>query len=93
MPGLDETQFLRLSEAGIDTADRLIEVETAVLAEVAGVDEATARILQTTVREQIDAAERAAGTADDMPDASMVQPAGTPPVAPPAAPDKTPTAE
>ena len=93
LPGLDEAQFLRLSEAGLDTADRLIEVETAVLAEVAGVDEATARILQATVREQIDAAERAAGTPDDMGDASMVQPAGTPPAAPPDAPDKTPTAE
>jgi N utilization substance protein A len=93
LPGLDEMQLVRLSEAGLDTADRLLEVETAVLAEVAGVDEATARILQTTVREQIDAAERAAGTPDDMGDASMVQPAGTPPAAPPDAPDKTPTAE
>ena len=42
LPGLDDGQLLRLSEAGLDTADRLLEVGTAELAEVAGVDEPTA---------------------------------------------------
>ena len=93
LPGLDETQLLRLSEAGLDTADRLLEVETAALAEVAGVDEPTARDLQAAVQEQVAAATRAADTLDDVDDASMAQPAGTTP--PPAAdaPDETPTAE
>ncbi|MYD88572.1 MAG: transcription termination/antitermination protein NusA, partial [Acidobacteria bacterium] len=39
LPGLDDGQLLRLSEAGLDTADRLLEVAAAELAEVAGVDE------------------------------------------------------
>ena len=93
LPGLEEAQLLRLSEAGLDTADRLLDVETAELAAVAGVDEATARDLQAAVREQVDAATRAAGTQADVGDVSMAQPAGTTPAAPAGAPDETPTAE
>ena len=65
LPGLDETQLVRLAEAGLDTADRLLEVETAELAAVAEVDEAAARDLQAAVREQVAAAERAAGALDE----------------------------
>lgn len=104
---LDDAQLLRLSEAGLDTADRLLEVETAELAEVAGVDEATASELQATVREQVDAAARAVRTdetdetdetdktdeTDETGDASMTAPAGTTPEAPADAPGETPTAE
>jgi N utilization substance protein A len=92
LPGLEDAQLLRLSEAGLDTADRLLEVETAELAEVAGVDEATASELQATVREQVDAATRAVQT-DETGDASMTAPAGTTPEAPANAPGETPTAE
>ena len=90
LPGLDETQLLRLTEAGLDTADRLLEVETAELAAVAEVDEDAARDLQAAVREQVAAAERAAGALDEdageagAGDASMAQPADA---APPAAAD------
>ena len=93
LPGLDETQLLRLSEAGLDTADRLLEVKTTELAEVAGVDEATARDLQATIREQVDAAARAARTPEDLGAASMTQPATPTPAAPADAADETPTAE
>ncbi len=60
LPGLTEPQLIALSEAGLDTAERLLEVETGRLAEVAGVDGTTAAELQTAVREQVDAVERAA---------------------------------
>ncbi len=92
LPGLDETQLLRLSEAGLDTADRLLDVETTMLAEVAGVDEATAHDLQAAVREQVDAAARAARPPDDLGTAPMTRPAPTP-AAPADAPGETPTAE
>ena len=93
LPGLDEAQLLRLSDAGLDTADRLLDVDTAELAEVAGVDEAAARDLQATVREQVAAAARAVAAPDDMDDASMIQSAGASTPAPADAPDETPTAE
>ena len=94
LPGLDETQLLRLTEAGLDTADRLLEVETANLAEVAGVDQAAARDLQAAVREQLAAATRAAGAPEDIDDdTAMTQPAATTTPAPADAPDETPTAE
>ena len=93
LPGLDEGQLLRLSEAGLDTADRLLEVAAAELAEVAGVDEATARDLQAAVHEQVDAAARAARAPDETGDLSTVDPAGTTPEAPADTPGETPTAE
>ncbi len=93
LPGLDEEQLLRLSEAGLDTADRLLEVAAAELAEVAGVDEATARDLQAAVHEQVDAAARAARAPDETGDLSTVDPAGTTPEAPADTPGETPTAE
>ena len=63
LPGLTEAQLIALSEAGLDTADRLLEVETARLAEIAGVDDVTAVELQAAVREQVDAVEREAAEA------------------------------
>ena len=93
LPGLDEGQLLRLSEAGLDTADRLLEVAAAELAEVAGVDEATAGDLQAAVREQVDAAARAARASDETGDLSTIDPAGTTPEAPADTPGETPTAE
>ncbi len=60
LPGLTEEQLIALSNAGLDTADRLLEVEISELAEVAGVDHATATALRAAVREQVDAAVRAA---------------------------------
>ena len=93
LPGLDEGQLLRLSEAGLDTADRLLEVAAAELAEVAGVDEETARDLQAAVHEQVDAAARAARAPDETGDLSTVDPAGTTPEAPADTPGETPTAE
>ena len=103
LPGLDETRLLRLTEAGLDTADRLLEVEAAELAAVAEVDEAAARDLQAAVREQVAAAERAAGALDedageaggggDADDASPAGPAGAAPPAPADAPGETPRAE
>ena len=93
LPGLDDGQLLRLSEAGLDTADRLLEVGTAELAEVAGVDEPTAGDLQAAVREQVDAAARAARTQDETDEASTAVPAGTTPEAPADAPGATSSAE
>ena len=93
LPGLDEGQLLRLSEAGLDTADRLLEVAAAELAEVAGVDEATAGDLQAAVREQVDAAARAARAPDETDDLSTIDPAGTTPEAPADTSGETPTAE
>jgi N utilization substance protein A len=63
LPGLTEAQLIALSEAGLDTAERLLEVETARLAEVAGVDDVTAAELQAAVREQVEAVEREAAEA------------------------------
>ena len=93
LPGLDDGQLLRLSEAGLDTADRLLEVAAAELADVAGVDEATAGDLQAAVREQVDAAARAARAPDETDDLSTIDPAGTTPEAPADTPGETPTAE
>ena len=90
LPGLDESQLLRLSEAGLDTADRLLEVDAAQLAEVAGVDETTAGELQAAVREQVDAAEQAAGAPDDAGAASMTEPESPTDEAAADAPDETP---
>ena len=77
LPGLDESQLLRLSEAGLDTADRLLEVAAAELATVADVDETTARGLQAAVREQVDAAARAAEAAVETSDADETGPDAT----------------
>ena len=63
VPGLDRDQLRKLSEAGLDTADLLLEATTAQLSETVGADEATAEQIQTAVREQVEAAERAAAEA------------------------------
>ena len=60
LPSLDDAQLVKLSEAGLDTADRLLETSVANLAQVAEVDEQTAIKLQDAVREQVAAAEQAA---------------------------------
>ena len=60
LPGLDDTQLVKLSDAGLDTADRLLETSVSNLAQVAEVDEETAIKLQDAVREQVAAAEQAA---------------------------------
>jgi len=59
LPDLDDDQLGKLSDAGLDTAERLLEVGTAELAEVAGIDQDAAAKLQATVREQVEAVERA----------------------------------
>ena len=63
LPGLDDDQIRKLSDAGLDTADRLLEVTKAQLSETVGVDEATAEQIQAAVREQVETAERAAAEA------------------------------
>ena len=63
LPGLDDEQLVRLSNAGLDTAEILLETTPEKLAEVAGVDEPTAVELQTAIREQVAAAEKAAEAA------------------------------
>ena len=59
LPGLDENQVRGLSEAGLDTADRLLAATTDQLVAVAGIDPEAAEALQAAVREQVAAAERA----------------------------------
>lgn len=63
LPGLDDDQLRKLSDSGLDTADRLLEVTKAQLSETVGVDEATAEQIKAAVREQVEAAERAAAEA------------------------------
>ncbi len=63
LPSLEDEQLRKLSDAGLDTADSLLETSAAHLAEVAGVDEPTAEQLQAAVREQVAAVERAAAEA------------------------------
>lgn len=60
LPGLSEEQLLKLSDAGLDTAERLLEATAASIGTVAGVDEATAEDLQQAVRDQVAEVERAA---------------------------------
>jgi N utilization substance protein A len=60
LPGLDDAQLVKLSEAGLDTADLLLETSVTNLAQVAEVDEETALKLLDAVREQVAAAEQAA---------------------------------
>lgn len=61
---VDDEQVQKLSDAGLDTADRLLEATPTQIAEVIGSDEVTAKEIQTAVREQVEAAERAAGEAE-----------------------------
>ena len=63
LPSLDDDQLRKLSEAGLDTADRLLEATTAQISGVIGGDEAAAEQIQATVKEQVEAAERAAAEA------------------------------
>ena len=76
LPGLEDEQLLKLSDAGLDTADSLLETSAANLAEVAGVDEETAEQLQTAVREQVAAVEQAATEAAATAEAAGVDEAG-----------------
>ena len=63
LPGLDDDQLRKLSDAGLDTADRLLKATTAQLSEVIGSDEAAAEQIQAAVKEQVEAAERDAAEA------------------------------
>ena len=63
LPGLVEAQLIKLSEAGLDTAARLLEATSDQIAEVAGIEQATAEELQVAVREQVEIAEQAAAAA------------------------------
>ena len=63
LPGLDEAQLRTLSEAGFDTADRLLAVPTAELAELLAIDADAVEQLKGAVHEQVEAAERAAAQA------------------------------
>ena len=63
LPGLNEAQLRQLSDAGLDTADRLLEATPAELSEVAGVDETTAQQLQSVITQQVEAVERATAEA------------------------------
>ena len=63
LPGLSEAQLIKLSEAGLDTADLLLEATAERLSEVTGVDEETAMQLHTAVREQVATVELAAAEA------------------------------
>ena len=65
LPGLDDAQLHKLADAGLDTADRLLEVTTDQLSEVIGADTATAEQIQSAVKEQVEAAERAAAEASE----------------------------
>ena len=60
---VDDEQVRKLSDAGLDTADRLLEATATQIAEVIGSDEVAAKEIQATVREQVEAAERAAAEA------------------------------
>ena len=59
LPGLDEDQVRRLSEAGLDTADRLLAATTDQLVAIAGIDPEAAEALKAAIQEQVAAAERA----------------------------------
>ena len=63
LPGLDEDQLRTLSEAGFDTADRLLAVTTDEWSKLLGIDADAVEQVKTAVREQVDAAERAAAEA------------------------------
>ena len=54
----------KLSDAGLDTADLLLEATATQIAEVIGSDEVAAKDIQTAVREQVEAAARAAAEAE-----------------------------
>ena len=76
LPGLDDEQIGKLSDAGFDTAEALLEASTATLTEVTGIDQEAAEGLQTAVREQVEAVERAeAEAAATETDAPVEEPA------------------
>ena len=60
---VDDEQVRKLSDASLDTADRLLEATATQIAEVIGSDEVAAKEIQAAVREQVEAAERAAAEA------------------------------
>ena len=79
LPGLEADQIRKLSEAGLDTADRLLDATTAQLSEVAGIDQATAEEVQVAVREQVEAVERAAAAAQSAEEQGLEPEAGATP--------------
>ncbi len=59
LPGLDEDQVLRLTDAGLDSADRLLAATTDQLVGVARIDPEATEELKAAIREQVAAAEAA----------------------------------
>ena len=58
LPGLDEDQVLRLTDAGLDSADRLLAATTDQLVGVARIDPEATEELKAAIREQVAAARR-----------------------------------
>ena len=56
LPSLDEEQLRQLSDAGLDTADQLLEATTSQISEITGIDEEAAQELQAVVKEQVERA-------------------------------------
>ncbi len=82
---VDDEQVQKLSDAGLDTADLLLEATATQIAEVIGSDEVAAKEIQTAVREQVEAAARAAAEAEarETSDESGVSETGISDVEPP----------
>ena len=82
---VDDEQVQKLSDAGLDTADLLLEATATQIAEVIGSDEVAAKEIQTAVREQVEAAALAAAEAEarETSDESGVSETGISDVEPP----------
>ena len=63
LPSLDEDQIRKLHDAGLTTAEQLSAATTEQLSAVVGIDEDAAWRVQQTVREQMEASQRAAENA------------------------------
>lgn len=66
LPSLNTVQLQKLSEAGLDTADRLLQVTTEQLSEIIDIDTETAKQLQTTIQEQVEALQLATANAAEI---------------------------
>jgi N utilization substance protein A len=60
LSSLDDDQVRKLSEAGLDTAEKLLNATTDQLSEITGINQETAENVHTAIREQVEAVERAA---------------------------------
>jgi len=66
LPSLNTVQLQKLSEAGLDTADRLLQVTTEQLSEIIDIDTETAKQLQATIQEQVEALQLATANAAEI---------------------------